>query len=181
MWLLVLTVLTALSVGFEEWLYELENSRTMSKLEQNSWKLLDKKFEPLSLCILLGMPHSEKIFKNTRRVLSAIWSTTGSMHTNLEYLSTLIKNSFPWNSKISQGSVSQGFVHTKAFFKLSDGCMVENLFQISQLLHSCLISPFISGKKRQVVAVCIVFLVPKWETLSLFKAFCPNSDSIASF
>ena len=94
-----LTVLTALSRGFDKWWYELENSRTMSKLEQNSWKLPYKKFKPLSHCILLGMPNLKKIFKNARIILSAVWSTRGSMHTNLEYLLTTVKNIFPWNSK----------------------------------------------------------------------------------
>ena len=70
--------------------------------------------------------------------------------------------------------VFQGLVHTKSFFKLSDGCLVKNLLQISQLSHSCLTSSFIPGQKTQVLALSIVLLVPKWETWSLFKAFCLN-------
>ena len=121
----------------------------MSKLEQNPWKLLYKKFEPLLHCILLGMPSLEKIFKNAelycvKYVWEEVWSTTGYTHTNLEYLSTTIKNSFPWNSKRSHASVFQGLVHTKSFFKLSDSCLVEDLLQISQLLHSCLMSSIYS-------------------------------------
>ena len=110
----------------EEWWYELENSRTLFTFEQKSWKLFDKKFKPLSHHILLDMPSLENMFKNAGIVLSAVWSATGSMHTNLEYLSTRIKKSFPCNSNRLQPSVSQGLAHIKSFLKLADCCLAEN-------------------------------------------------------
>ena len=138
-------------------------------------------------CIIFccGMPSLKKIFKNARVVLSVVWSITCSMHTNLEYLSSVIKNSFPWNLKRSQASVSKVWCtlnqtsnsQTAVWQRIC--CKFHSFF-----LHRCMISPFIIGQKTQVLALSTVLLVSKWETEVYFKhSVLPfgNNDSISSF
>ena len=119
-----------------------------SQISKKLLKILERKLDPLLQQIVLGIPSFENIWRKSRIILSIVWSTTGSMQINLEYLSTKFKNNFPWNSKMSAARVSQGLVETRSFFKVSDGCLAENFLQISQVSHNSLMSALIPSQKH---------------------------------
>ena len=139
--IIFLTVLTLFLQGLKNgdmsWKIQ-EQCLNWNKFHENFW-IKSLNFYHCWVCPIW------RCFKNARIVLSAVWSITGSTHTKLEYLSTMIKNSTPWNSNDHRPICPKVLVTLNHSSNSQMAVWQRNLLQISQHSHSFLFFPFIPG------------------------------------